>query len=150
MSSRISPTTQPSSFVYAFYQPLLNSSSNMFSISLNFDSSILKQPIVSAVLQVHACQFYALQNMTTHTFQGIAPTTHPASFLYTFYCVSIFKNPQTQILITQNHANRLQLACGVLQQQNNLKLLKSCTQHISCFNYTHNLLASCENPSNVL
>ena len=55
--------------------------------NLQFDSSKIKQPIASRVLQVHSCHFYASQNITAYTFQGTALTTPYASFLYMFYYI---------------------------------------------------------------
>ena len=37
--------------------------------------------------------YFALFNITTHTFIWIVPTTPPASFLYAFYYRAIFKSP---------------------------------------------------------
>ena len=77
----------PALSIMHFISPFKGLSNNMCAINLNFDTSKIKQPSYSYVASLWSgagtCMHVILcfiKHSSPYTFQGIAPTTPPASF----------------------------------------------------------------------
>ena len=64
-------------------------SNKLCPVNLNFDRPNSLQHIASGMLQVHACDSCALQNIITHTFIKDSTLHTSASFLYAFHILKI-------------------------------------------------------------
>ena len=159
ISSDITLTTPLPYPLCILLAPFKSLSNKLRALNLNFDNLKTKYPIASYMHRFWNAAGTCISllwfiKIITNTFMRDC-TYHTFCFISICICyITIFKNPLNMLYIFDFVSSKTKhaIACWVLQQINNLYLLRSGTHYTSCFNniILYILLASFQNPLNVL
>ena len=157
MSSDIALTMPLLYLLCILLVPFKGLSNKLCALNLNFDNSKTKHSIAMYMHRfwnaAGTCiSLLCFINIITNTFMRDC-TYHTSCFISICICYKTnFKKPLNMLYIFDFDSSKTKhaIACWVLQQINNLYVRRAGTHHTSYFYNTYILLASFQNPLNVL